>query len=302
MPELQFENLPATQQDPMQHIANRSNQNRQLLQSQYKKDIGVLEKQRLTDKDFYGSVDQLNIKYQRLLDNEQLKNQQQIQQLQRVKSLVDAGQIAPDAGKQAMWRMALPPETEQAMFPTERAQAPFSIGQLSSKAMDESIEDYAGGAVDIPGFEWGPPKKTKESLIDQYVRWREYLGYDNLDPGRKRQLDTRWDADMRSNKRYKNWWSDDKKRIPAVEVKALRAAGKISKAMQNRFVRNISPFGKSVGQFKTVPGPFAPPVAVLPREQASEPEPGVKPIRQRNKRTRQERISYDGGKTWQMIG
>lgn len=253
MPGLPFQNLPATQQDPMNILQSRLGQSEQYLKSQYDTELGGLQNQMLADKDFFNQLNQLNSKYQGALNQERYRVDQQVQSIKRIQTLVNSGQIAPDAGQEAMWRMVLPSETERAMFQAAgRQQQPYSIGQITSEAVMTSIQDFAEAASDKPGIEWGPPKKLQPGLTDQYLEWRRLIGYDALNPLRQRQLDMQWDAFMAGDEKFNAWWSDKEKREPLAEIRAFRTPGKIGKIMQKRItgVGRVTPFGQSVARGK----------------------------------------------------
>ena len=52
---------------------------------------------------------------------------------------------------------------------------------------------------------------------------------------------------MFSTPSFKNWWKGKDKREPITEVKALRATGRISRALQEKFVTK-SPVGASISR------------------------------------------------------
>ncbi|GAG89194.1 unnamed protein product [marine sediment metagenome] len=212
--------------------------------------------------------------------------------------------------EEAGLRMELGPEAERLVFPP--TPAPYSIPQITSKAMMQSIVDFAEAAPTTAKF-WtrrGKEPKTQQGLIGQYVEWRALAGYDYMNPVRQNQLDQQWDAYVAGDEKFDKWWLNKKKRQPIAEIKALRTPGKIGKMMRKRITDTggITPLGRSVAKDK--------PRSVIPMDpslfgvhaargivSAMKPAPPVseqQPIRQRNRRTGQERISYDGGKTWSM--
>ena len=124
----------ATEQNPTQIITDRFKKTQQYIQSQWQKDLDVFRTGRSRNREeaIY-KLNQINLKYQKLLDQEKFKSDQQLGQLKRIQSLVDAGQIDPDAGKEAMWRMVLPLETD----PILNYAAEVSATTLSSESSDE---------------------------------------------------------------------------------------------------------------------------------------------------------------------
>lgn len=262
---LPFQNLPATQ-NPKQILTNQSKKTQDYIQSQQQRELDIFRKTRFPNRnEAINQLNQLNSKYQGLLDQEKFKSDQQFGQLKQIQSLVDAGQIDPDAGQEAMWRLVLPLETERVMFPKPVDMTPFSITQLKSQAFQVPLLEAADTAEEIRGFEWGPPKKTQQGLLDQYQLWRESIEYENRGLIKQQQLDREWDMAMRSEKKFSNWWMDEKQRKPIPEVQALRSTGKIAQAMRSRMVETpmgggvTTPFDQSMldikPKTKELPGP-----------------------------------------------
>ena len=298
---LSFQNLPATQ----------VNEIRGTLQNQWKIEAQSLDKSWFSNRgQFETAKAKLNAKYQRLEFDALTKLQQQQQEQEQVKKLIGQGTQGMGREEEATLRMNLGPEAERLVFPA--AGQPFSISQITSKATMESIQDFAEAAP-TKGLFWtreSKEPKTQQGLTNQYLEWRGLAQYDALNPLRQRQLDMQWDAYMAGDERFDKWWSNKEKREPAVEIKAMRTPGKIGKMMRGRLeiARGTTPFGRSVAKNKpratlpTEPLTFGMEVAHRLMAPASKPEQRQTPIRQRNKRTGQERISYDGGRTWQTIG
>jgi len=251
---LPYQKLPAQQRNPSITLKNRQDQEYEYLQSQYTSEARALEQATMSDRDFGQRVNQLNTKYTQLVNKFKFQAQQEAQQLQQIDMLVQQGQIDEAAGREASWRLVLPPETERAMFPSQGAQAtPYSMSQMRG-AISASIDEFAQGATDTPGLEWGDPKKEVGSLINQYMQWRNMTGYDNLNPVRQNQLDIQWDAKMRDEDKFEKWFTDDKKRKPLAQVSALRPTGRIGDAMKKRVLGSlsttISPIGASIKKEK----------------------------------------------------
>jgi len=140
------------------------------------------------------------------------------------------------------------------MFPTQRAEAraqPFSMSQMRG-AISDSIIEFADAAESDPSF-WlkrSREQKTVPGLIRAYTGWRELISYDNLNPVRQNQLDMQWDAAMRSDDRFENWFSDDKKRKPIAQVLASRPTGRIGDAMKKRVIGRLNPIAVSIKKQK----------------------------------------------------
>ncbi|KKN77440.1 hypothetical protein LCGC14_0359990 [marine sediment metagenome] len=283
MPGLPFEDLPAAQTD---EIKNK-------LHGQWQIEAKALDKSWFPDKNKFATARaKLNAKYQRLeLDaftklQEQQKEQQQVQQL-----IANPQQRSPE--DEALLRMQLRPEAESLVFP-EGGQ--ISPSYLRSKGFIGNMQGYAGAAEDP----WGPGGKDKQSLIDQYQRWRESELYSTKSISEQQQLDREWDMLMASSRIFNKWWSDKTKRKQVTEVKALRSTGKIAGAMRDKVTR-VTPLGISLGKGKHTFGIFGS-TAAKKEPEAQAVTTQQKPIIQQNKRTGQKRISNDGGKTWRMIG
>ena len=243
MPGLQFQNLPAAQ---VNEITSR-------LRSQWQIEADALNKSWFPDRGkFNTALAKLNAKYQRLEFDSLTQMQQQQQEQERVQQLIKQPREM-GRGEEAALRMELRPEAERLVFPPEPTQPrPYSIAQLGSKAMAESIDYFAEAATDTPGWEWGPPKKTKQGLINQYLQWRELASYDIVGLHNQKLLDQRWDISMAEDKKFNKWWLDKRKRQPIAEIRALRTPGKIGKIMRGRITGadGITPVGRSITKGK----------------------------------------------------
>ncbi len=269
---------------------SQAQQIKQQLHSQWQIEANALGKTFFKDKrQGEAKVAQLNAKYQRLELDAMTKWQQQQAEQQRVRNLISQPKER-SRGQEATLRMQLGPEAERLVFPKKDYLSPQ---YLRSTGFRGNMTGYIGAADDTPGFEWGPPKKKKQSLVDQYQRWRESELYDTKSAQERKQLDREWDATMSSSPIYDKWWSSKTKHALPTEVRALRSTGQIAGAMRSK-VAGTTPLGRSLGKSKQpAPSRQEQGPAVQPRQEQA-------PIVQRNKRTGQERVSYDGGKTWSM--
>ena len=294
MPGLQFENLPAQQ----------ANEIKGTLHTQWQIEADALNKSWFSDRGkFETAKAKLNAKYQRL-EFDAFTNLQQQQQEQQQKQQLLAGyrkkQQAGGIGKEeeAGLRLQFKPPEEEFIFGEEKYLSPQ---YLRSKGFIETIKAYAKSAKGTKAWDWG--KKQKQSLIDRYQEWREEELYSTKSPQEQQQLDKEWDELMLSDDNYNTWWENKKARKPITEVRALRATGRIADAMQDKVV---TPLGRSLGRRKKSLIEKTYGTGAEMRERyglAKRAEPQQqKPIRQRNRLTGQERISYDGGKTWKVIG
>jgi hypothetical protein len=156
------------------------------------------------------------------------------------------------------------------------------------------MEEFAQGFKEKKGWEWGAPKMTKESILEQYSSWRDQVGYDQMDPTHQKQLDQRWDSMMRTDKQTSSWFSDKGKTTPIVDVKAMRAKGKLGKAMAKKFVpvRKRQPVSTPVGRS------FLDNLDKNSRKHLPAKQPAITAS---NEQTGEKLQSFDGGKTWQPM-
>lgn len=234
MPNMQVQELPAAQQIKRQ------------LHSQWQIEASALGKTYFKDKrQGEAKVAQLNAKYQRLELDAMTKFQQQQAEQQRVRNLISQPQER-SRGQEATLRMQLDPEAERLVFPKEDYLSPQ---YLRSGGFRDNLAGYIGAAEDTPGWEWGPPKKKKQSLVDQYRRWRKSELYHTKSTQERQQLDREWDANMASSPIYDKWWSDKTKHRLPTEVRALRSTGRMAGAMRNK-VTGITPLSRSLSRSK----------------------------------------------------
>lgn len=303
MPALQFQNLPAAETQKI----------RDTLHAQWQIEAKALSvKPFKSQQQADANLAQLNSKYQQKELQAFTQLQQQQQERQRVQDLIQQPQER-SREEEAQLRMELRPEAERLVFP--EAPQRLSVQQVASPALQQNIRAYADAAPTVHEFftRRGKEPKTKEGIVNQYLKWRESIVYDAIEsPLVRRQLDIQWDEAMAEDSRYDEWWINKEKRQPIVEIKALRTPGDIGKTMRGKIV-GATPIGTSVRKGK--PGvreaigsaialqyPLAGRAMEAMRPEAKRLAAQPKPIRQRNTATGQERISYDGGNTWQIIG
>ncbi len=223
------------------------------LMQQYNNEAESLEQQFISDEQFVSRRAALQAKYKNAYARREFASKQSAQSIERIRTAVAKGEMDARMGEQAVWKMVLEPEAYTAKYPKvdkpDDPTKPFTGARVrSSSAL---MSEFIASAADKRGLEWGEPKKTKVSLVDQYTAWRDQVGYDRLDPLHQKQLDQRWDMLMRSDKIYSTWFSDKKGKKPIAEVKALRLKSPIGKEMSKRLVQQSpravdSPLGASV--------------------------------------------------------
>jgi hypothetical protein len=203
----------------------------------YNNEAQALEQQYMSDEQFANKRASLQAKYKDAWLQRDFAIKQSTQAIGRIRVAVAKGEMDARMGEQAVWKMVLEPETYAAKYPkatAKREPAPLSsAGIRSSSAL---MSEFMAGAEEKRGWEWGKPKMTKESLVDQYTAWQDQVGYRHLDSKHQDQLDLRWDAMMRSDKQFSTWFSDKGKKKPIAEIKLLRAKGPIGKEMSKRLV------------------------------------------------------------------
>jgi hypothetical protein len=166
----------------------------------------------------------------------------QINSLRGQLDAIRRSDIDPDLAEEAAWRLVLPQEHAGAMFPTVRPKqegAPISPPALT--AQRTMIEDFAKGAKEEPGWEWGPPKRKQESLLEQYVNWRVGAGYDDFSPGQQKQLDFQWDRVMKTHPEYQ--WDPTSPDVSALRTGGSRLLGEAAK--------RVSPLAASIQKQKS---------------------------------------------------
>lgn len=289
MPGLQFERLPADQ----------VNQIKEPLHAQWRIEADALNKSWFSDRGkFETAKAKLNAKYQQMELTALTKLQQQVQERQQVQRLIQQPRQYTRA-QEADIRMQLGAEAERQVFPKAPAErTPFSPTEVLSLA--RNIRGAAEAATQEPWYHRGK-EKTRKSLIDQYLATVNMLRVSDpraFGRARQQQFNAIWNREMSMDPAFANWF--DKQGKPPVEMEIMAARGPAAEAVKKKAV-GVSPIGQSLSKQRKwkIGGSILGPVVKPVREQA---QPEQKPIRQRNKRTGQERISYDGGKTWQVIG
>lgn len=251
MPGLKFKELPNS---PYAVVQSKFNDVKYLLGKQFQQDQRALQSQYLTDNQYKAKDAELNAYYNNLLNTQSVEFKSRIGELNRIKSMVGEGQMEAQAGFQAGWKMVLPHETYSARFPKQAKAA--DVKPMSSAAIrsaDFMMDEFIEGAEEKRGWEWGKPYRTKAGLIEQYIGWRAQIGYDEIDnPTVQNQLDLRWDAKMRGDKKYRDWFSDEGKKKPVAEVVSLRSRGRLGRAVSKKLlpdssrVIKVTPIGKAI--------------------------------------------------------
>lgn len=213
---------PNVQTGPFDIIQDRKNQ----LWETYSNLERDLRNTPMVDQEFTKQVNTLQQSY--AAEFEQLRKTEA--QMQMVQEMMDRGQLSPQAGMEAMTRMALPPEISRAIprGQTGKPDTPMSVASLTAPRFTETIGEFAEEAR-VKSF-WKPKRFErfdKDKLIKQYLAWREFTGYDNLAPVRQRQMDIAWDDEM-----YVIGAEEWDPKSP--NIKQLRAYGRLQRAAASR--------------------------------------------------------------------
>lgn len=250
MPGLKFKQLPNS---PYAVVQSQFNDVKYLLGKQFQQDQTALQSQYLTDRQYQAKDAELNAHYNNLLNAQSVGFKSRIGELNRIKSMVGKGQMDPQAGYQAGWKMVLPHETYSARFPKQaRVTDVRPMSSAALKSADALMSEFILGAEEKRGWEWGDPYRTKAGMVEQYVNWRAQVGYDALDTMHQNQLDLRWDALMRSDKKFRDWFSDKSKKKPVAEVVSLRSRGRLGRAAFKKLLPDssrqikVTPIGKAI--------------------------------------------------------
>lgn len=247
-----------------------------LLDRQYKNETYGIEQEYLTDAQFQNKMSSINTRYQNQWQQFQMQQESQFKEMENMRDMVARGQMDPDQAQMAAQRMVMSPESFAAAYPKPGPMGAAPPRPMSSAAVRSSttlMGEFAEGAIDKRGLEWGDPYKSTAGLVNQYVDWRAQIGYDELPPTHQRQLDQRWDAMMKGDRRFKNWFADKDKTKVVAEARSLRMKSKLARTAQLKVgvapVRyNTSPLGRSVAEAnaKQTAGPSTESMAPSPEK------------------------------------
>ena len=198
----------------------------QQMHNQFAEQEQILQRTPMSDEDFTNSMAELQSKYVQAKS----KFDSSTAELDTVERLTQQGLITPEAGEQAMFKMVMPPEATQAMYPRQaterRPSRPLTPGQTEN--FNESILEHAKSAPSIPWYQRpGRADKTQASLVDAYMKWRERIQYDAYEPHHQKQLDVEWDSVMAGDDEYD--WNPNS---PGVSI--LRTKGPLGSAIVNK--------------------------------------------------------------------
>lgn len=219
-----------------------------------------------------------------------------VAQIDYIQGLVDSGYDA-DAGRRAMEQAAgirVPAERE-------RREDTFSVGQYNAHV---NLAEEAGARTikDPLGFIRKSKRKhaVPEKLLDEYLSYIAKIRYNQMSKQERIQADLAFDEGMGADPKTASAWKKLVRENP--KLKSLRTYDPgLMKEVAKKVLGPVSPIAKAmvpkstakrfIGARAGMTYPYT-----APRDATEEQAP----IRQRNKRTGQVRISYDGGQTWQI--
>lgn len=235
---------------PQLHLENEMRKAKSLFDSQHKRLADLTKAGRMSREEYESQ----RMRLQAEVDKFGTQYQQKAAALKRIEQMQGLGLVTdPEKIQRAMWSTILPPEAMRELFKEDQAESaskPLTPGQLN--AYYASVGDvvmkpgemeggttFAQKLFTTPKRKWSKGRLTKKELMGDYQRWRSGLGYDDMSPVHKAQLDHQWDSWMEDQanpgydekgkplegtKMYSNWDPDD----PA--IKALRPQGRLAAA------------------------------------------------------------------------
>ena len=206
-----------------------------LMQSQWDDEYSVFAQQEQQIKSQGLDVEETNAQIAQLqatVDARYTEHTTKMQELNRVQQMAEVGLIPREQAQKAAWTMVLPREVLNAgQGSGEEQGTPFAPSTIMSKSVVGSIKNATDSAFVAPwlGTNYHDPQK----LLDSYKKWTNLMGYQNLNPAKKGQLDFVWDQYMTSKgltdkKNGMPTWSPDHP-----DVRRIRARGELSNAMAN---------------------------------------------------------------------
>ncbi len=302
MPGLDYKSLPVAQ---VKEISDGLN-------ARWKIESNVIAQTQFPDRGKHQAAKaKLNAKYQRLELDALTELQGQVQADRRKEEAILGYQKEyKDEGMTPQRRAVIEgkytEEEELAIFGAKPKY--LTPAYLRSSGFRENRKAYADAAPFTAKWFTGRANepKTKQGLVDQYERWRESELYDTKNVQEQQQLDREWNTLMLGSSIYDEWWQDKSKRKPVVEARALQSTGRVAKAMQRKVAgqtplgRSLSINKKSFAQGRSLSSDL-PAGGYFSTKDLRKEQPQQKSIKQRNRKTGQERISYDGGKTWEAV-
>jgi len=295
MPGLSFEQLPAAgTMTPESALREQFNASRQQIQNKY----ALQWKEVNRSARFLGptkanqmlrQVD-MNAKQEMLQFNQ--KAQTQLAQLQRITAMGQQGLIS-DAD-QIKANIVYGRDVAESMFPQEGRSIPQQFGELDvySHRISQELEHFKLVEKRIPAL-FGRAGKIGWPILPREKRRQELQIWDPTILVKIKDKDT--------GKMIDNMGDWRKAKPEEIGIYAAWLKEEKDVARRKRELLGQPGISHRIVQPGTTGGSFSDKIAGSIKPQRQRPTAGPKVIRQRNRRTGQERISYDGGKTWQIV-
>ena len=292
---LPFKQLPVSDMTPESMVNEQTRTGRQEIQNKY----ALQWKEALRSKRFIGAgktkrlLQEIDLKAKQEMLQFNQKVQQQLIQLQNINRLAEQGAI--NNPEEIKARMTFGTDVARSMYPTPEKERtiPQQFGELDvySHRISQELENFqiVGGKK---------PSKVLASLGLLGVAASIYRAT------KTRQKLQVWDPTIPTKVKGKDVMGDWRKAEPEdVGIYEAWLQEEKDVAARKRELLGQPDISRRIVQPGTRGGTFDDKIAESIRPQRQQrTAPKSKIIRQRNTRTGKERISYDGGKTWQTSG
>lgn len=213
--------------------------------------------------------------------------QQQLMQLQNINKLAEVSGMTSDQAKKIKARMTFGRDAAEAMYPEERS-IPQQFGELDiySHRISQELEMFRTVDKRIPALLRKKPGRRFMPFLQEEFLKKEIQIWDSNTPGKLNK----------ETDKLEYWRKAEPEEIGIYQM-YLQEEKDIAK--HKRELLGMPDISRRIVQPDTKGGTFSDKIAEsIPKPAAKQRQ---KVIRQRNKRTGQERISYDGGETWQIV-
>ena len=216
--------LPSPASTPMLMLENNYRQ----LQEWGGRQEQELQSLDLDDEMFADRMQKLQTDY----DKQRADIETNMNTVRQTQNWIDLGIIDETAGSKLKWRVVVPEEALDMMFPepetvpeadtSRRPLTPDQLGDLRIKAFVKKAK------VAMPGRN----RPTYESLLKQYKAWQTAIGYHGkqFTNTEREQVDREWDTWVKNTHPETAWYPQARK-----EIRALRAKGPITRGFTARF-------------------------------------------------------------------
>lgn len=288
MPGLSFEQLPAGTMTPESTLNEQLSASKRQVQNKYALQWREVNRSArflgpAKANQMLRQID-MNAKQEMLQLNQ--RAQTQLAQLQRITAMGQQGLISDT--DQIKASIVYGHDVAESMFPQERRSIPQQFGELDvySHRISQELEHF----------------KLVEKRIPALLGRAGRFGWPILPREKRRQELQIWDPTISVKVEGEDVMGDWRKAEPE-EIGIYGAWLREEKdvARRKRELIGQPSISRRIVQPGTTGGSFSDKIAesVKPQRRPTVSKPKV--IRQRNRRTGQERISYDGGKSWQIV-